>query len=994
MKPSLTGLFSKVDKRIRWLFVFSGVVFVFFIALVFLQNTSQQKARTELYAGYQAIKSTENLYTAVLETESASRGFLLTHDTFYTASLYRLHRQLRDSLKVIGSSVTASHPDSVRLLASLVELKMDYQDSFVRSLITNPLRLQRAGVIATKISADVKRLLAGMLANEEARLAEKVAVNEDGNSIGAALALFGSFFALILVLGILMRLNQDMALRKRAEENLQISEFKYRKLIENAGVVMFTTDASGNINFTNNQVLQLTGYSPEELMGRHYSMLIDPVCLPQVAEFYSRQASERIPATTLEFLTRNRNGEPVWVEQSAQLLMENDEIVGFQCMVKDISETKKMAVELGESEQKRKENEYRLLSILENTTALIFIKDVQGRYIMANKRFKEMMRLTDEMVIGKTDHDINPIERAEYYRRSDEIILKTHHVIETEEIIETEEGTRNLLLLKFPLLDENKNIFGISGIATDITERVQSHQELQTALHNVREAKELQDLFLANMSHEIRTPMNGIQGMTSLLLETELTDDQREFAQMIRHSLNNLTAIVNDILDYSNLRAGKITLEKIAFNINDPLEAIKIQFGNQVNRKGLSFSLSVDENVPLLITGDPYRLKQVLVSLVDNAIKFTGQGSVDIQVGLRRIYGDKALIRFTVRDSGVGIPAEKQQKIFESFTQANKEVSRSLGGAGLGLAISKGLVELQGGEIQVQSEPGKGSVFSFTIPYRLPVAMEEQVSGEELKEKLKGRRVLVVEDNEVNQQLILFVLKKAGAVVEIASNGKEAIALWQKSQPFDLVIMDLQMPVMDGYETAEYIRQQFHSQIPILALTATALKGEQEKCRSAGMNDFMLKPFDFNDLYRRLVSLLETTGASLQTSQYPPMNSSNRKPYDLSMLEELDDNEAILDVLQMFLQNTPRDIQELSVICAGYQWPEVQKLSHKIKGAVAIVQALPLAKWLAGMEENAREIQDKSLLDTQLKEINILFTELQGALGSEIGRLQKLTGSL
>lgn len=605
-----------------------------------------------------------------------------------------------------------------------------------------------------------------------------------------------------------------------------------------------------------------------------------------------------------------------------------------------------------------------------------------------------MMRLTDEMVIGKTDHDINPIERAEYYRRSDEIILKTHHVIETEEIIETEEGTRNLLLLKFPLLDENKNIFGISGIATDITERVQSHQELQTALHNVREAKELQDLFLANMSHEIRTPMNGIQGMTSLLLETELTDDQREFAQMIRHSLNNLTAIVNDILDYSNLRAGKITLEKIAFNISDPLEAIKIQFGNQVNRKGLSFSLSVDEDVPLLITGDPYRLKQVLVSLVDNAIKFTSQGMVDIQVGLRRIYGEMALIRFTVRDSGVGIAVEKQQKIFESFTQANKEVSRSLGGAGLGLAISKGLVELQGGEIQVQSEPGKGSVFSFTIPYRLPVAMEEQVSGEELKEKLKGRRVLVVEDNEVNQQLILFVLKKAGAVVEIASNGKEAIALWQRSQPFDLVIMDLQMPVMDGYETAEYIRQQFQSQIPILALTATALKGEQEKCRSAGMNDFMLKPFDFNDLYRRLVSLLETSASSLQTSQYPPMNPSNRKLYDLSMLEELDDNEAILDVLQMFLQNTPREVKELAVICAGYQWPEVQKLSHKIKGAVAIVQAFPLAKWLAGMEENARELQDKPLLDTQIREIDMLFTELLNALTSEIGRLQKLTGSL
>jgi len=546
---------------------------------------------------------------------------------------------------------------------------------------------------------------------------------------------------------------------------------------------------------------------------------------------------------------------------------------------------------------------------------------------------------------------------------------------------------RNLLLVKFPLLDDKQQVFGISGIATDITERVQSRQELETALKHAEEAKELQEQFLANMSHEIRTPLNGIQGMTTLLLATHLSVDQKEFTKMIQQSLNNLVAIVNDVLDFSNIKAGKLTLEKIEFNLNEALDIVKNQFAYEVHNKGLSLGLFIDDTVPTLLIGDPYRLKQVLINLVGNAVKFTKAGSIKIMVSIKEQKDLEALIMFTIKDTGIGISENKLTTIFESFAQANMDISRGYGGAGLGLAISKGLVQVQGGDISVKSIPGEGSAFSFYIPYGLKQEAGNKAVESDHALQLRGKRFLVVEDNEVNQKLISVVLKKVGGIVEIAAHGKEAVAYFEQNHAYDLVIMDLQMPVMDGYQTATYIRQTLQLDIPIIAMTATALKGDQEKCRQVGMNDFMLKPFDFNDLYKRLVGLLFKEKS--HTDEVAQKTADTAKLYDLSLLEELDDKESLLDVLTLFLDSTPPEVNALPELVAQKKWDDLYRQAHKIKGAVAILQATELAGLLGKIEAYAKEEKKLSEIEEHVNKVTGLFAELELKLRGEQERIQK-----
>jgi PAS domain S-box-containing protein len=986
MNNYLTRL-GRMDKKIHWLFVFSVLAFAGFAAVVYQQKSTQEKNRKSIYLTYRVITRLERVNTFVVETESALRSYLITKDPVWKQELHSLQQQLYDSIKAFRSTVSDNVLVQQQLdtLEALLQQKKATQDSIANAQLLTGAFLEkiRAKGATRSVKYAIMQLLSRFVRAEEELLAQQIADNEEDYNTGIWIALGAGLFVFFLVLFMLFQLNNDMRLRKRMEDQLISSEVKYRNLIENAGVVVFTTDIDGKILFANNHVLKLTGYNSQDLIGKHFSILIDPAWLEQVMNFYVQQFQQRIPSTTMHFLTRSRNGEEIWVEQFAQLLFDDDHITGFQCMVRNITEKKKIELELIKSE-------HRLQSILDNTTALIFIKDLEGRYIIVNKRFKEMLGLTDEMVINKTDYDFNPKEMADRYHKNDLRILKTLRAVESEEVVETTEGRRTLLVIKFPLLDDKRQAFGVSGIASDITEHVEDRIQLQEALKNVKDSKELQEQFLANMSHEIRTPLNGIQGMTSLLLETPLNEDQKDFALMIKHSLNNLTAIVNDILDISNIRAGKLMLSKIVFNIIDPIDAIKIQFSNQVGRKKLSFNVIIEENVPKLIIGDPYRLKQVLVSLIDNAVKFTESGSVTLHVGLKEQSAISTIIEFTITDTGMGIAEDKLTTIFESFAQANIEISRSFGGAGLGLAIGKGLVQMQGGNITVQSTRGKGSVFSFYIPYEVPVGGDEQTGIAELVARLKGKRFLIVEDNQVNQQLIAFVLQKAGAIIEIASHGRQAVDYLENGHEYDLVIMDLQMPVMDGYETATHIRKVLGLNIPILALTATALKNDQERCKEVEIDDFMLKPFDFNDLYRRLVALLdrEQNIAPTQMNEAVPV-TSQKKLYDLSILKEMGDPESIIDIISLILTNTFTEIQKLPDLAKQKKWPELFKVAHKVKGSVSVLQAGSIVQLLAGIETSARQETDLQVMEEKVAGVMTLFADLKTQLQEEKMRLQK-----
>ena len=356
--------------------------------------------------------------------------------------------------------------------------------------------------------------------------------------------------------------------------------------------------------------------------------------------------------------------------------------------------------------------------------------------------------------------------------------------------------------------------------------------------------------FLANMSHEIRTPMNAVLGMSELLSGTKLTREQKDYAWTIQYSASALLDIVNDILDFSKIEAGKLELEKIDFNLRELVKGAEGVFSPIARQKGIRFSTFLDPQAPTLLRGDPGRIRQILNNLLSNALKFTEKGKVELRITRESLDGANVGLLFEVTDTGVGIPAAARSRLFSAFSQADSSTTRKYGGTGLGLSISRRLVEMMGGGIDFESEEGKGSHFWFRVPFELGVAApSEKHLRKRSTSSHSKRRILVVEDNRINQKVVLKLLNHLGYAADIAQNGRQALAA-HSAEPYDLIVMDCQMPEMDGYETTAAIRilEGSGRRTPIIALTAHALAADRKKCLQAGMDDYLPKPIQLADL--------------------------------------------------------------------------------------------------------------------------------------------------
>ena len=410
--------------------------------------------------------------------------------------------------------------------------------------------------------------------------------------------------------------------------------------------------------------------------------------------------------------------------------------------------------------------------------------------------------------------------------------------------------------------DEGKAVRMI-GSMQDITDRKNAELETQKARLEAEEARKTQEQFLANMSHEIRTPMNGVIGMTQLLAGTELTSLQHEFVNTINESASNLMVIINDILDLTKIVAGKITLINTNYIFSDVIEkSIKInQF--RADEKGILITKQIDKNIPPVLFGDHGILNQIMINLVGNAIKFTEKGEVKILVQLMEETALSVKLEFAVADTGIGIAEDKVDSIFERFMQGSGTSTRKYGGSGLGLTISRQLIELQGGNINVKSKQGKGSIFTFYLTIKkgeLPKQLEKVAVKNTQPHNLNNLNILLVEDNIINQKVATKSLNNMGVIVNIANNGKEAIE-YLKTNKCDIILMDIQMPEMDGYEATQIIRQQMElKDLPIIAMTAAASIADKEKCITAGMNDYIAKPFQTTDLYEKIAVQLARLG--------------------------------------------------------------------------------------------------------------------------------------
>lgn len=475
--------------------------------------------------------------------------------------------------------------------------------------------------------------------------------------------------------------------------------------------------------------------------------------------------------------------------------------------------------------------------------------------------------LTDEIMF---QYQINPNNSIELIKSDRGRVLLTNILKEFQKIHDIEEVKYKEILSRnkkdselVKQMDASAYVFAFLLITLcvwvlfrDISKRERLEKELIITQKKAEHAAAIKEQFMANMSHEIRTPLNAIIGFNARLNKTKLDAEQKEYAEAVQSSGENLLAIVNDILDFSKIEAGMVRIEKIRFNLPNLLQSLITMFVGQAKEKQVNLELKISQNVPQFILGDPTRLTQILINLIGNALKFTNQGSVCVKVDLISIHDKNVTIVFKVIDTGIGIPTEKMPEIFERFTQAKSDTSRIFGGTGLGLSIAKKLVELQSGTIQVESIQGKGSEFSFNIPFIITEGEDNDLkknNDNEKKIEITGNlKILVVEDNILNQKLASFMLKDWNIDFDICDNGKLAVEKL-KSNNYNLILMDIQMPEMNGYEATEYIRNQLKLTIPIIAMTADALPGEKEKCIGFGMTDYISKPIKTIDL-KNLIS--------------------------------------------------------------------------------------------------------------------------------------------
>ncbi|MDQ3191745.1 MAG: ATP-binding protein [Bacteroidota bacterium] len=468
-------------------------------------------------------------------------------------------------------------------------------------------------------------------------------------------------------------------------------------------------------------------------------------------------------------------------------------------------------------------------------------------------------------------------------------------------------------------------------IFIDISQRNYFGQELLIAKEIAEKSVQVKEHFLANMSHEIRTPMNAISGLTKILLKSNPSDKQKEYLDAIKTSSDILLVIINDILDLSKAEAGKMVFEKTDFKIYSLISSITDLLHSKAEEKNLKLITHFDENIPDMLKGDAVRLNQIILNLVSNAIKFTEKGEINLITKLMYKDQHSATIKFTVKDTGIGIPNDKLPTIFESFTQASTEITRKYGGTGLGLNIVKELVELQDGAISVESKENHGSTFSFLLKFQRSSNKQCDFLQKKtlvIKSDINQVNVLLVEDNMINQLLAQTVLLDFGFNIDMADNGKSALEKISENA-YDIILMDIQMPEMSGYEVTETIRRDLPKplcDIPILAMTANASKMDADKCINSGMNGYISKPFDEHNLYNQIITLVNKA-ASITTADY------SEKNVDLNYIKNLSkgDNKFIEEIINLFIKQTPIAIENMKLHYKNKNWELLMAEAHKIK---------------------------------------------------------------
>ena len=682
---------------------------------------------------------------------------------------------------------------------------------------------------------------------------------------------------------------------------------------------------------------------------------------------------------------------------------------------KMVEQDKARYLELQSSQMAMRDAEAQYRAIFNNATEGIFQIARDGRPMKVNPAMAQMLGYSSSQDLIDQFQDIT-LEIYSNPKRRDEFVtlMKEFGIVKDfEYLARRKDGTFITTMIDAHLIrNSSGQILYYEGIVRDITQRKRM-EELRIAKEAAEKTAQSKNEFLANISHEIRTPMNAIIGFTNLSLQNELSPKIRNYLNTIARSSRNLLHLINDILDFSKIEADRLEMESVDFKLDELIKTTSEIVSLRAQEKKIRFLVSVNPGVPNDLTGDPYRLSQILLNLANNAIKFTNSGFVMISIEPIELNVDNCLLMFSIKDTGIGMTAEHIAKLFKPFSQADSSMTRRFGGTGLGLAISKHLVELMGGKIQVESRMGKGSTFYFTIQllrrhHKFKRHLAAGLSTPEIESslkpppeeslsKIKGARILLVEDNIINQELTREIISDIGLSVDIAGDGQEALSQLRLAS-YDLILMDVQMPVMSGLETTVLIKENPQwDDIPIVAMTAHDTVRDKQECIKAGMNDYITKPLDINILMNILVKWIkprtqqavniithpDETQAGKISTDHPPFFIPGVDVAD--GLERLQGNKRVyIKLLKSFIQHHQHARQDIDQAMEAEDYNKVAAIAHTIKGAAANLSITAVAASASQLQEKARSGNIENI-NSALRSLN---TELE-AVGASIAQLAK-----
>ena len=770
----------------------------------------------------------------------------------------------------------------------------------------------------------------------------------------------------------------DITGRKKSEE-----EYRRISLVASAnenGVVF--TDANGKISWSNEGFCQITGYSMNEIIGHTFLEF----CQGQLSE--GEELNKMIHSFntgknfTAELIYYRKDNTCFWSKITGQALKNNDNtIIQFFAIIEDITYKKEI-----EETLKIREEKYR--SIIANMHLGLMEVDNDENILFVNQSFIDMSGYPEAELIG------NKASNLFVHGKHDELMeakndLRKIGVSDAYEVsVNNKKGDPKWWLISgAPRYNDKGELTGSIGIHLDITDQ----KILENELHVAREQAELsvnaKQEFLANMSHEIRTPMNAIMGMSSQLAKTPLNTKQQFYLDTIHSAADNLLVIINDILDLSKIEAGKLTIENIGFELKSVIRRALQVFVHKAEEKGLRINNSeFDTAAASVLLGDPYRINQVLMNLLGNAIKFTEKGTIDLSVKVVEDNSDSQKIFIQIKDTGIGMDEKFVAQLFEKFSQEYQSTTRKYGGTGLGMSISRQLVELMGGEIKVESKKGAGTTVSFVIEFKKGVVQDIPVKNFTITDTkiLEGKSILVTDDNDMNRLVAATVLNNYGATILEAVNGQEAIDMLNRNT-VDLILMDIQMPILDGFETTQYIRKELKSTVPIIALTANAIRGENEKCFAAGMNDFLSKPFKEEEFVATISRWLGTEVLLSSTTSQDQMGNGL---YKLDMLEKISRGNDVFvkKMIELFIQQTPQAVREIKEAYEANDFAKVKAVAHKMKPSIDNME-------ITSLVSDIRQIEAMAIQLKRSVELDILIRKLEDVIERVVADL-KLTQNI